>query len=134
MDSYNDVLRLDAFNTLSKAIVGLRYDMVRKWREVDGNTHPEVFKLELIKPRFRNTAHCAAAYFDPQFPELGKTLWKVVKTHLFDTFSPTKEEDFYKVAYETAEACAKVFFSDFQAVWLKRYFPNGATKPEEGQK
>ena len=130
MDSYNDVVRLDAFNTLSNAILVVRSDMVRKWREVDGSNHPEVFKLELIKPGFMNTAHCAAVCFNARFPELGKALWKVVKTHLFDTFSPTKEEDFYTVASETVEACAKVFFSDFQTDWLKRYFPNGAAKPE----
>ena len=130
MDSYNDVVRLDAFARFSKAIVALRDNMVKKWCEVDGDTHPEVFKLELIKPSSQRSAESTTWSFCGEFPELGKALWKVVKTHFFDTFSPTKEEDFYTVAYETFETCAKVFFSDFQTDWLKRYFPNVDAKPE----
>ena len=128
MDSYKDVLRLDAFQRLITSIQMLAESMLARWCEIDGSNHPEVFMLELIKPGFRNTAYIAAT--NPQFSELGKTLWKVVKTHLFDTFRPIKEEDFNTVAYETVEACAKVFFSDFQTDWLKRFFPNGDVKPE----
>ena len=122
MHDYNDALILDGVASVLKGIALLRSHMLERWRELNGNALPEDFK------HFHSEGHVAAYSFSPPFYELGEDMWEVIKRHFFDTFSPTKEEDFDTVAYNCAQECTGLFFGALQQRWLKRYFPNGAAQ------
>ena len=134
LERYYNVMRLDALAEVMREIVKLRDDLLTEWKDVQGDRcSKEAFQLQLLLPWYRRPTHSLVYLFDSantDLREVGEAMWKVIESNFFDNFKPTKEEDFYKVAYETAEACAKLLFGAIETDYLKRFFPNGDAKPE----
>ena len=134
LERYYNVMRIDAFAEVLRRIVKLRDDLLLEWKNVQGDKcSKEAFQLQLLLPWYRGPNSEIVYLFgsaSTDLREVGEAMWKVIESNFFDNFKPTKEEDFDTVAYETAEACAKLLFGAIETDYLKRFFPNGDAKPE----